>query len=333
VPLEQKIYQQELQIEIIVPIILLDFELNEFQLTESDRVIKMTNELQIGRAQTKYAGDDGINKGALSGCTHALVLSNWKYKNDNYWSTPKVINSPDIMDRVERFFASIRMVRNVETGYAQIIQCAVDWAREYVVNIPELSFEFIRAYPQSLQKRSLSDRTRPVITKTEIEEISKIYSLLMRDEHTSLTIAVKRINACYMRNSDEDSIIDATIAMEALFGDDDNQEMTHKLALRMAALSSLDPKGERSALEVFKDTKMIYKFRSKVVHGRKGKDVEKVRFITQPTGKIRAVEVALANLRQAIRVFAEHPQFLDPETIDKTLLIPPTINQFMKKEA
>lgn len=327
-PLERKIYRRELEIEIIVPIILLDFELDEFQLMDNARVVKMTNDMQMGRAQTKYSADDGIDRGALSGCTHALVLNNWQIHNENYWSNASVAQSPDIMNRIERFFASIRMVRNVETGYTQLIQNAVGWASDYVVNLPEMSFEFVKAYPPSLQKRYLSNNTRPVISKSEMQEITKVYSLLMRDEHASLTIAVKRINACYLRSSEEDSIIDATIAMEALFGDDDNQEMTHKLALRMAALSSLDTRHERSAFDIFKDTKMIYKFRSKVVHGRKGKEIDKVRFINHPTGKVPAIEVALANLRQAIRVFAENPQFLESELIDKTLLLhAETINQ------
>lgn len=321
-PLERTIYQQELEIEIIVPIILLDFELDDFLLADNAHIVKMTNNFQKGRAQTKYYTDDGIDSGALSGCTHALVLKGWHVQHEHYWSSARITQSSDIMEKIERFFASTRMVRNVETGYAQIIQLAVDWARDYAVNLPEISFEFVRAYPPSLQRRSLVKNTRPVILQSEMEEIAKIYSFLTKDEHASLTIAVKRINACHLRSSDDDSIIDATIAMEALFGDSDNQEMTHKLALRMAALSSLDVRRKRSTHDIFKDTKMIYRFRSKVVHGRKEKEINKVRFVSQPTGKVPVVEVALANLRQAIRVFAENPQYLEPELIDKNLLLP-----------
>lgn len=319
-PLERKIYQRTLEIEVIIPIIFLDFEFDKFQLTENAYVAKMTNDMQIGRAQTKYSSNDGIDIGALSGCTHALVLTGWYIETDHYWVSASV-QSPAIMDRIDRFFASIRMVKNVATGYAQLIQNAVGWAHSFTTNLPEMSFEFVRAYPPSLQKRYLGKDTRPVISKVDMQEISRIYSFLMQDEHASLTIAVKRINSCYLRSSEEDSIIDATIAMEALFSDDDNQEMTHKLALRMAALASLDARHERSAFDVFKDTKTIYKFRSKVVHGRKEKEVDKVRFVNQSTGKVPVVEIALANLRQAIRVFAENPQFLEPELIDKTLLL------------
>lgn len=319
-PLERKIYQRTLEIEVVIPIIFLDFEFDKFQITENAYVMKMTNEMQTGRAQTKYSGNDGIDSGALSGCTHALVLTGWYIESENYWVSASV-QSPAIMDRIDRFFASIRMVKNVATGYAQLIQNAVGWAHSYTANIPYMSFEFVRAYPPSLQKRYFGKESRPTISQSEMQEISKLYSFLMQDEHASLTVAVKRINACYLRSSEEDSIIDATIAMEALFGDDDNQEMTHKLALRMAALSSLDSRHERPAFDVFKDTKTIYKFRSKVVHGRKEKEINKVRFVNQSTGKVPAVEIALANLRQAIRVFAENPQFLEPELIDKILLL------------
>jgi hypothetical protein len=143
----------------------------------------------------------------------------------------------------------------------------------------------------------------------------------MNDHHSSVSVATNRINSCYLRGSDEDSIIDATIAMEALFGDSGDQEMTHKLALRMAALSKLDPTSEKSAIDIFNDTKQIYKFRSKVVHGRRGKEIESSRFINQNSTKIYTIEVALSNLRQAIRILAENPQFLDPHLIDKNLLL------------
>lgn len=319
-PLERKIYQRTLEIEVIIPIIFLDFEFDKFQITENAYIVKMTNEMQMGRAQTKYSGNDGIDSGALSGCTHALVLTGWYIETEHYYASASV-QSPEIMDRIDRFFASIRIVKNVATGYAQLIQNAVGWAHSYTANLPEMSFEFVRAYPPSLQKRYLGKGTRPAISQVEMQEISRLYSFLMEDEHASLTIAAKRINACYLRSLEEDSIIDATIAMEALFGDGDNQEMTHKLALRMAALSSLDARRERSTFDVFQDTKTIYKFRSKVVHGRKEKEIDKVRFINQSTGKVPVVEIALANLRQAIRVFAENPQFLEPVLIDKILLL------------
>ena len=195
-PLERKIYQQALEIEIIVPIILLDFELDEFQLTDNAHVVKMTNGMQMGRAQTKYAGNDGIDRGALSGCTHALILSGWYIDNEHYWSSASV-QSPDIMDRIERFFASIRIVRNVETGYAQLIQQAVGWASSYVANLPGMSFEFVRAYPPSLQKIYLGKNTRPVISQSEMQEIAKIYSFLMRDEHAELNRRSKA-NKCLL---------------------------------------------------------------------------------------------------------------------------------------
>ncbi len=319
-PLERKIYKRDLDIEIIIPIALLDFECDEFQISDNAWINRMSNEIQLGRAQSIFSAD-GIDKGPVEGCTHALVLKNWYFNNENYMSKANVIGSKQVMDSIERFFASIRIVRNVETGYSQIIQLGINWAQSYKVNLPEMSSEFVRAYPPSLQKKYLSNITRPLITKSELNEISKIYSFLMNDHHSSVSVATNRINSCYLRGSDEDSIIDATIAMEALFGDSGDQEMTHKLALRMAALSKLDPTSEKSAIDIFNDTKQIYKFRSKVVHGRRGKEIESSRFINQNSTKIYTIEVALSNLRQAIRILAENPQFLDPHLIDKNLLL------------
>ena len=53
-----------------------------------------------------------------------------------------------------------------------------------------------------------------------------------------LAIAVRRLNLMAMRTADEDCVLDITIGLEALLHDG-NQEMTHKIALRAAALYKL----------------------------------------------------------------------------------------------
>ena len=71
-----------------------------------------------------------------------------------------------------------------------------------------------------------------------------------------------------------DKAIDGGICLEALFGDDNNQEITYRLSLRAALLLSNDPT-ERVAIS--KDVKQFYNLRSKAVHGArlKLKDIQK----------------------------------------------------------
>ena len=53
--------------------------------------------------------------------------------------------------------------------------------------------------------------------------------------------------------------------MEALLSDS-NEEMTHKLAMRIASLSVLDT-GKLDPTQIMQEVKDVYRFRSAVVHG------------------------------------------------------------------
>ena len=58
---------------------------------------------------------------------------------------------------------------------------------------------------------------------------------------------MNRLNLSSLRTIDEDGIIDAMIAMEALLSDE-RQEMTHKVVMRLAALyKTADPSRSEQA--------------------------------------------------------------------------------------
>jgi hypothetical protein len=83
-----------------------------------------------------------------------------------------------------------------------------------------------------------------------------------RRSGTGLTVALRRFNQSYSRESDEDRIIDLTIALEGtlLAGVDD--ELQYRLALRGAALLA----ETRRPVDTKLVLKTMYEVRSKVVH-------------------------------------------------------------------
>jgi hypothetical protein len=124
-----------------------------------------------------------------------------------------------------------------------------------------------------------------------------------------------------MREDQEDAILDATIGLEILLSDGETQEVTHKLALRVAALSTLIPGFADQAPTVFRNVKKtIYPYRSAVVHGNE-KKASQTRAVRTDTGEVGAVKLAMAYLGMALRAVAAHPEFLDPATIDHDLLL------------
>lgn len=125
-----------------------------------------------------------------------------------------------------------------------------------------------------------------------------------------------------MREEEEDAILDATIGLEILLSDGDTQEVTHKLALRLAALSTLVLGYEYQAATIFRNVKRtIYPYRSAVVHGNESR-ASKTREIRTEAGEaIPAVKLAIEYLGMTIRAVAAHPEYLDLALIDEKLLL------------
>jgi hypothetical protein len=118
-----------------------------------------------------------------------------------------------------------------------------------------------------------------------------------------------------MRTTDEDGVIDAMIAMEALLSDGP-QEMTHKVAMRLAGLYKIAD--HLRSEQAFREMKRIYTLRSKIVHG--DADLDRYRKLDRDGEEVPAVEVAVDHLRTAFAVLMRNPTLLDPAKIDSFLL-------------
>lgn len=125
-----------------------------------------------------------------------------------------------------------------------------------------------------------------------------------------------------VRDSEEDSLLDATIALEALILSDGGvQEMTHKLAMRIGALSKLDVDFEKEPKIVFSDVKKIYQYRLSIVHGNK--NVDKNRYIQINTEeKIPTATLAVEYLKLSLKILLNNPDYITyPNKIDENLLL------------
>jgi len=113
--------------------------------------------------------------------------------------------------------------------------------------------------------------------------------------------------------------LDATIALEALLSDDDNQEMTHKIAMRLGALSKISNDFGKTPQQVYKDMKQIYAYRSAIVHG--SKYAEKKRVIKIDNEEIGVHSLAVQFLRKTLKILIENPAFREVKKIDEDLLL------------
>jgi Apea-like HEPN len=171
----------------------------------------------------------------------------------------------------------------------------------------------VRNYPQEFEQSDW-DAPVPLVNQEQVIAIKKCFlALRQHASNKRLSIATRRLNRRALRTSPEDSVIDLTIGLEALFADG-NQEMTHKIALRAAALYKLtDPSKSR---DVFKEIKEVYKLRSAIVHGD-NVDANK----TVSTRSLSVEDAAVEHLRALLQILLQNPEFLDPAVIDHQLLL------------
>lgn len=92
----------------------------------------------------------------------------------------------------------------------------------------------------------------------------------------NMEVAVRRTVASFGiaggRFGFEDRIIDAAIALEAMYGSFGSGEITHKISLRAAWMLG---KSAAERRRIFRDMRSLYRVRSQVVHGRSTTDEQK----------------------------------------------------------
>jgi hypothetical protein len=134
--------------------------------------------------------------------------------------------------------------------------------------------EFTGGSGMGLQAREFT--SAPYLLKAD--EGSSLLSLatLLHSAPRSLDVALRRFNQSYSRQSDEDRIIDLTIALESSLLADINEELKYRLALRGATVL----KRERNPREVNALLLAMYDARSAIVHeGKLLHELEKFKSI------------------------------------------------------
>nr|WP_320166640.1 HEPN domain-containing protein [uncultured Methylophaga sp.] len=160
----------------------------------------------------------------------------------------------------------------------------------------------------------------PLISSAQIEQITEVFEQLSKASENSINLSLKRLNRCLVQDDEEDAVLDATIALEALLSDDGKQEMTHKLAMRIGALAGFDKSFERNSVEAFRDIKSIYGYRSAIVHGSKNLEKSRMVKIDDETRK-PAHNLSIDYVRLVLKVLLANERFRDPRQIDQELLL------------
>jgi len=320
-PYARSIFEERLFLDICVPILFLKFDFDQIELGPNVELVQMNEEFQLARAPLSSYGA-GVHKSVLPAATHMLVLNNWYIENQNRWQLSEIISEVGAypLDRIDSFFAALRIVTGFSTGYAQLLMRPKGWALNYKADLPVLEGTSIKAYPNSFERYYWLNEDIPEIDSETAQEIGNTFVKLLDVTENAVHIAARRLNLCFLRDDEEDSILDATIGLEALLSDDSRQEMTHKLAMRVGALTKILESFSKSPYQVFRDLKRIYGYRSAIVHGSK-KAHKKREIASGDNRRIPAYSLAIDYLRVVLRILIDHPQYRKPARIDEELLL------------
>ena len=313
-------FDNVLSVDLHIPILFLNFDFDKVEISDTVCIERMSDPFQLARYPILNPAS-GVFDSVLQAATHCLVLKNFYLNNRDYFSLKMYISNPEIypLTKIDNFFAAIRIIKGIDTGYCQLLLRPINWAADFKGDLPSLEGTSINAYPSKFEKHYWQ-KLVPEIDKDSAKEIGLLFLKLEALTKKSVKIAVDRLNLCYLRDIDEDAILDATIGLESIFSDDNRQEMTHKLAMRVGALAKVEDFFKRTPYQVFKDIKKIYSYRSAIVHGSESTEKLKKIKVNQdsviPTNKL-----AVDYLRLSIKAVINNPDYQNPSQIDESLLL------------
>jgi hypothetical protein len=312
--------QPNLYLSLVVPILTTHFDVDRFRLNETSYIAKLPRKLQLGRARINPIGS-GAPKLVAGAATHAFISNGWHLSVDDVSEVPGVLSkvSVNALDAIDTFFGSLRLVTGINTGYAQILWVPRTWTLEYYADLTPVYGTTIRRYPNEFDDWGWVNQSA-LVTSNELKEVQRVYRTAANNQSEAIRLAMNRLNSCLTRSDAADAILDGTIGLELLLGDDDNQSLSYKLRLRAAALAMLQGDPAYPAATVAANIKKLYSARSKIVHGRRKKRSNKA---SEPADTSNAEERALASglLRFVLNVLLMHPEYLEPSKIDEGLLL------------
>ena len=316
--IERGIFDETLHVDILVPILMLGFDFDSIWLNKKVALFKMNNEAQESRAYLQDL-DPKVHWAAANVTSHAFLFKDYHLKNHGYWGIQeeilRLIKEND--ELINNYFAMLKVVTGFQTGYAQILVNPTMWTFHFMAHLPKFIRKSVRNYPSYFDDEFRNPI--PIVELQQLEKLKQLQSNQVSTNNKRIKLALRRLNNCFLRDNEEDKILDAVIGLEALFGDSEKQEMTHKLALRAGSISTLDSDNKYDPIEIFKAVKTIYSYRSAVAHG--SKDVEKKRIVTIGKQKTTSIQFAIELLRKSIMILLENQKYLEPCNIDKDLLL------------
>lgn len=278
------------------------------------------------------------------GLDKAVIITTMRIPKSKYAGSD--MPYPHLTKDIERHNAIIDAIRLTKSGSPHL-HC---YARFQVSNFP-LSTPL--AYCREGRTLGLYEN-ETLLDKSDFFSVRNIWRDLMSTKYKDtwpssklnpMDIAFGGFSRSYEIRNWLDIIVDLTIALESLFGPSDNQELRHRISLRVAWLLS---RGDRAGSTKLKDrvydcVRTMYDIRSRRVHGDVPKDSDIHKWVQTLSGSkydrydaseerrlgMLALESCRNIVRNALRACmklqkqdASGPHWPLPDNFDLNLIIP-----------
>jgi hypothetical protein len=118
---ERAVVAPRLEIQLIIPIVFLEFALDRFDFSPSLRIERMSKELQLAR-HTQRSFTFQSHECVVGGATHALVLDGWFVPNETENKRSEILYAPRAftaaLEQVDLVFAALRAACGHNFGYS-----------------------------------------------------------------------------------------------------------------------------------------------------------------------------------------------------------------------
>ena len=313
---------KQLHLALVIPIAMVRFDFDRVRLAKDAILIRMSPGLQRARWTGKAWGANGHDS-VLASATHAVVFTDRGMPNMPNLQLSQNLSRPDahVTEVVDLFFAAFRLELGIDTGYAQELRLAKGWCAHDRLGDPEVFAVGARKYPAYFDDFGWTAENLPIVDRASIGKVAGTWQALQGIKNKHFDLALRRFNTAMTRDDPADALLDATIAMEILLGDDDSQSISWKLRMRAAALVGIDE--DRARMEDMRKAILdTYSARSAIVHGsKKSKQVD----------QHAAADNAIKALREIITHLVAHPRYMDPLTIDAELLLHSAVSKEPKE--
>jgi hypothetical protein len=217
-------------------------------------------------------------------------------------------------------FAALRLVTGIECGYAHTFLKPIGWSPGYDGRLARIvPGAIIRRYPTSFDNWGWLVERSPV-SDSQLAEVRHALSQLDAAP-SNLQLAARRLSAAMLREDEEDAVIDVCIGLEAALGDESTTEMTHKLALRTAAvIAAAGADAAHDPLKTFNRTKRLYAWRSKLVHGGMGAKKAREKLEQLADGE-PGLAIAVRLLRDGLGAVLARPNLQSSRAVDEELIL------------